>query len=466
MARSAKTDGGKSEAPAVDAVVPEDAAASENPAVGVRVGDPMPEEEIWRDEVPPAETADQRRASEPVLIVGEPETKAEEVPANPESFAKPTEAAAPRPQPSRAPEPESSGRGGFFPVVIGGVIAAGLGYLAAWQGLVPGRPVASELPVVTADDLAAQANRIDSVEAAIAALPAAAPEQSPPPDLAPLEADITGLKADLTPLQDNLAALDGRLGNMVAQIRELDTRLVALQDRISAIERAPTEAGTLADTAIAGWETEIQALRDQIVAQDTRLQTIADEAAAKLEAAQTSVAQIEAAAQAGASDELRRAALTRIQAALDAGTPFEDALADLSGAGVTIPDALTAVAADGVPTMANLTNGFPATARAAMAAARAEGLADDGEWRIMAFLRSQLDVRSVTPREGDDPDAILSRAEGALGEGRLSDALAEIGALPEVVRAEMSAWIVSAEGRVAALAALQSLSESLPMSSN
>jgi hypothetical protein len=466
MARSAKTDGDKSATPADDAVLSEVTSLSDSPEMGISSAESLPGAEIRSDESQIVEAAEQRVASEPALIIDEPEVKVETIAVGPEPVAEATEAATLRPQPPRAAEPESNGRGGFFPVLIGGVIAAGLGYLAAWQGLVPGRTAVPEVPAVTAGDLAAQATRIDSVEAAIAALPAAAPEQSPAPDLAPLEADITGLKAGMTPLQDNLAALDDRLGNMVAQIRDLDTRLVALQGRLAVIERAPTEAGTLAETAIAEWEAEIQALRDQIAAQDTRLLTISDEAAAKLEAAQTSVAEIEASAQASASAELRRAALTRIQAALDAGTPFEDAIADLSGAGVTIPDTLTAVAADGVSTMANLTETFPTTARAAMATARAEGLADDGEWRIMAFLRSQLDVRSVTPREGDDPDAILSRAEGSLGERRLSDALAEIGALPEVVRAEMSSWIESAEGRVAALAALQTLSESLPLSSN
>ena len=72
-------------------------------------------------------------------------------------------------------------------------------------------------------------------------------------------------------------------------------------------------------------------------------------------------------------------------------------------------------------------------------------------------------MRSVTPREGTDPDAVLSRAEAAVGEGRLSDSMAEIGALPEVVRAEMAGWMALAEGRVAAVSALQTLSESLPI---
>jgi hypothetical protein len=81
----------------------------------------------------------------------------------------------------------------------------------------------------------------------------------------------------------------------------------------------------------------------------------------------------------------------------------------------------------------------------------------------LAFLRHQLDVRSVEPREGDDPDAILSRAEAALRDSRLTDALAEIATLPEAAQAPMGAWIAAAEGRVAALSALQALVETLPV---
>jgi hypothetical protein len=115
-----------------------------------------------------------------------------------------------------------------------------------------------------------------------------------------------------------------------------------------------------------------------------------------------------------------------------------------------------------VGTLQSLQEGFAEAARAALAAARAEGLADDGRSPVVAFLRSQIDLRSVEPREGDDPDAVLSRAEAALGEARLTDALAEIAALSEVVRAPMGGWIAAAESRQSAIAALQALAETLP----
>jgi hypothetical protein len=80
---------------------------------------------------------------------------------------------------------------------------------------------------------------------------------------------------------------------------------------------------------------------------------------------------------------------------------------------------------------------------------------------VGAFLRAQLGVRSLEPREGDDADAILSRAEAALAEGRLGDALAEIETLPEGARAAMSGWAAEATARRDALAAAEALSAEL-----
>ena len=111
--------------------------------------------------------------------------------------------------------------------------------------------------------------------------------------------------------------------------------------------------------------------------------------------------------------------------------------------------------------MLALQTDFPDAARAALAVARSEGLAGEDGGGIAAFLRNQFDVRSVTPQEGTTADAILSRAEEDLRQNRLSDALAEVASLPEVVRAEMSGWISAAETRTAALATVEGLSEIL-----
>ena len=64
-----------------------------------------------------------------------------------------------------------------------------------------------------------------------------------------------------------------------------------------------------------------------------------------------------------------------------------------------------------------------------------------------AFLRTQMQARSLTPQEGSTPDAVLSRAEAALGGGDVAATLAELDALPAEGRAAMQGWIDEARIR-------------------
>jgi hypothetical protein len=54
-------------------------------------------------------------------------------------------------------------------------------------------------------------------------------------------------------------------------------------------------------------------------------------------------------------------------------------------------------------------------------------------------------------------DAILSRAEAAVRDGRVADAIAELDGLPEQAAAQTAAWRELAETRLAAFAALDDL---------
>jgi HemY protein len=150
----------------------------------------------------------------------------------------------------------------------------------------------------------------------------------------------------------------------------------------------------------------------------------AEEAAAREAAAAEEAEATRAAAEAAAEAAGRQAALTGILAALDSGEPFEDRLSGLAGA--EIPAALSAAAADGVPTLTELVDSFPEAARAALDASIRAGVGGDPLDRVTAFLRVQTGARSLEPRAGDDPDAVLSRAEAALRTGDLPATLAEI----------------------------------------
>ena len=79
--------------------------------------------------------------------------------------------------------------------------------------------------------------------------------------------------------------------------------------------------------------------------------------------------------------------------------------------------------------------------------------------RVAAFLRRHTNARSLAPRDGDDVDAILSRAEAALSSGDVAGALAELETLPPEAAAPMQNWIDDAESRAAATAAMNELNQ-------
>ena len=151
-----------------------------------------------------------------------------------------------------------------------------------------------------------------------------------------------------------------------------------------------------------------------------------------------------------------RAALSRIEAALTAGGVLDPALADLKGAGIEVPQAL-AEQGQGVPTLDALRAAFPPAARGALAASLAESAGGSLWDRTLGFLRTQSGARSLTPREGADPDAVLSRAEAALAASDLGAAIGEIGTLPADGQARMAEWVALAKRRIAATSAAAAL---------
>lgn len=301
-------------------------------------------------------------------------------------------------------------QGGFWAMLLGGAVTAAIGVGAAPYILPAGwfAPAETGNAARVEEGLAAQAQRLNELEARIAA-----ETQAPDP-----RDEIDGLAATLT--------------GLAGQITDLEARLASLESR------PQPAAGDSVPAA------EIAELRAMLEAQRAAVEALSADAQAAEMAARDSALAV-----------LRRAALSRILTALDSGSDFTAALGDLGETGVEIPAALAAVAETGVPTQADLAERFPDAARAALALARAE-LGTDRSG-MSGFLKSQLGLRSLSPRAGDDPDAVLSRAEAALHDGRLGDALAEIETLPEAARAALADWVDLAIRRKAALAAAEDL---------
>jgi hypothetical protein len=335
------------------------------------------------------------------------------------SVEAPKEQPAPKPQPAHVPEKQS---GGFIPLLFGGVIAGAIGFGVA----------SLTQPAVDtsyADQIATQAGEIDSLRQQFASIP----------------------EVDLTEITDAQAAFSGAIATIEA---DLSAALAELEGRIVTLESQPRVVGEGTAPATAAYQAELDALRAQIA-------DMTDIAQTQLETARAEAAAIEENAATAARNAAGRAALARVQSAMETGAPLGAALGDLEAAlGQSAPDALLALQ-DGVPTVQNLREGFADVARAALSTARSEGVSGEDTGGFGAFLRDQLDVRSTAPREGDDADAILSRAGAAIDAGRLSEALTEIDTLPEVARAEMSEWLARAEMRADAQTAVDQLSTTL-----
>ncbi len=266
-----------------------------------------------------------------------------------------------------------------------------------------------------------------------------------------------------------IAALEGRQGEAVAAVQAaLNSALADLDARIAAVETAP--AADL--SGIAALEDRLRvieempagdstaALASQLAALERRMAELPAGGAAtdEVDAALARLAEVEAEAQARADEAAVLAnaaaqaqALEDLAAAVQAGAGFEAELA-----AVTDPDLQATLAAHvaGVASLAELQAQFPDAARATLQAAR-EVSAEDG-WgsRVVDFLAAQTGARPLTPQEGTTPEAVLSRAEFALGEGRVDAALAEVQTLDPALRAPMGPWIALATARVAVDAAL------------
>ena len=308
----------------------------------------------------------------------------------------------------------SRGGAGFLGSVLGGVIAVAAGYGLAIYAPIPGL-------------IGQSGPQLADLETRLAAL-----ESRPTPDatlaerLAALETKpAPEVKApDLSPLQEALAALE-----------RMDLSLYA---RVMGDGLSPEQLDLLRNQLTQGVAAKVA------------------EAEASLAAAQDQAKKLEASASETAAKIAQRAALGQIRVAMDAGQPYAGALQELGLS--DLPDVMTRTAAGGIPSLGDLAQDFPAAARAALETSLKADMGDTWGQRFTSFLQTTSGARSLEPREGSDPDAVLSRAEAAVASGDLAKALGEIASLPAEGQAKMAPWVERATLRQDALAALDAVS--------
>ncbi len=378
--------------------------------------------------------------SEIVETESEPEAAAL---AESEAEQSPTDSADVAPEPQIIEQKVIERKGGFFPMALGGVVAAGLGFAAA-QFTDISLPFG---PAPEPDPFKAEVEQsLDAQAEQIAALGASVENTQKAIEV-----------IDLNPVMSALAGVEDQIAQANDAVANLEDQVVGFDSRLTALEKQPV-ASAVGPEAIAAYERELGELRaaiqdqkDALVAQKAEIETMAKDAMAA-----------EAGAEEQATLAASRAALAELTSAAQAGRSFAGPLSVLAANGVAVPDALSAAAADGVPTLAALATEFPGVAREALSVARSSAdETEEGGGGFASFLQNQLGARSVTPREGDDPDAVLSRAEAAVKNGDLDAALTEISALPEGAQSVLADWTSKAELRRDALSAASDLAQQL-----
>lgn len=336
-----------------------------------------------------------------------------------------------------APErPIVVNQAGLGGIIAGGVIAAGIGALAALTFLPEG---------LRRGETTLLAERLDALE------------NRPAMDQGALDAALSPLRARIEALEsldpaELLDPVETRLSALEPQVSDLATQLGAVAASPGAIDPSSLSA------AIAPLSNRLDAIEGGLSATArSAVDAALAESRAQIDAQASDLSQREISVEEAQARIAIRAALTDLEAAAASGEPAASAVATLASHG-DVPSALSAFD-DGLPTLIALQDSFAPAARAALAAAPApQGDVSVSE-RLMGFLRSQTGARSLAPREGDDTDAVLSRAEADLRAGQLANALTTLQDLPQDPATAMADWVAQAQTRLQGLNALQAATE-------
>lgn len=240
---------------------------------------------------------------------------------------------------------------------------------------------------------------IATVNKSIADLKASIPAAAPAVDLSPLEDQLKTLKAQV----DAIAA-----GASGADATAIAQTLSALQTSIQSIT-----------TRLNGVDQTVTALRTDL---DAARKSLADHISSALPN------------ETGPAMKLPLI-LSGLESAFETGRPFQTELGALLAIvpDVTVPAPLSAAAATGLSRPDTVTQRFEATLPDILAA-RDHGNAD---WTQNAidWAKSLLALRPAQEQQGNDPDAVISRLEGAIGRHDYAAASTLVAQLPPAMQA-------------------------------
>ena len=254
-------------------------------------------------------------------------------------------------------------------------------------------------------------------------------ESVPPPESTTNLMESPGMDLELArqldTISERLTELESSMGEPLEVSME-DSEIRSIESRLSRVETDITQAASA------------EVLEQWIAGSEKRL--------ASLEARLT-----------GDAPPTKAIALIGVRAAAETGAPYLRLLRDAGFSDTEIPGPVKVHAEAGVATLDELQRSFGALARAALKS-EAEQVKEGGG--IAGILGSLVQVRPLTPQEGDGPAATLSRAEGSLMAGDLESALGTLDELSEHGREVFADWIEAGKARLAVLSAIDTMLES------
>ncbi len=344
----------------------------------------------------------------PVLDLKARETGAGKPEAKPES--KPAPAKEPPPRAKPADTAPASGGFAFGAAVAGGVLGLVAAYGLAWFGLWPTTPA----PTPAADPRLAQfATAIPELETVT---------QTTQSELAALNQRIGALESAEPAAPATASAAPVDLGNIEGDIAALTAR----------IDRLATAPAPAADTGA------VETLRTDLAALTARL----DEVAARLGTAEAGLRTLDTTMSAATATLAEQPGdigavlqlpliLSGLETAFDTGRPYTSELGALRAAlpTATVPSAVANNAETGLPRPDIITSRF-ATVLPAMLAGRPAD--PNAQWQdgALDWFRSAIALRPTGEIEGDTPDAVMSRLEGAIARRDFITAETLLAALP------------------------------------
>ena len=308
---------------------------------------------------------------------------------------------------------------------------------------------------------AALTERIDALETALARQPDAPsqPVAELAQALASLRAElqqvrdvavatanvVTGLQEGpdvaqaLDPLRSDLSGLRNRVETVDATLSSLSARVGTVVDTVGTVTRRVDQSAATTDQAIDDFGNRLSAIEDIAERVDRGL----------------------------ATDQALALAYSQLRNDLDGSGPFAislETVRDIVGDDPALADALTSIegrAGSGIPTRAALAARFPDLARTVLQSAGAD---PDPDWLDLTVesLSNLVTIRRAPGMvAGEEPDAVLARAEFNLQAGDLPGALQEMQALDGAAAEAAAGWVADAGARLAAETVLEQVGQTV-----